>query len=224
MSKDKIKSAIKVIIVDFDGTISDTPLDFNLMRQRVREAIANYIQLPSERPKNIMLLEEISLHSKAFTPEIVDKVFTLTEEAIIKVEIEAASKASLFPNVIDILQNGLAKGLEFGIITRNCRQAVDTVFPDAEKYFKSIVTRHDVEKVKPEPDHLLAALDEIGSRPHEALMVGDHPSDIQTGKRAGAYTAAVGTGEGTEEDLRLEGPDFYAATFTQLAKKLNLWA
>jgi phosphoglycolate phosphatase len=54
-------------------------------------------------------------------------------------------------------------------------------------------------------------------------MVGDHPTDIQVGKKAGARTAGVGTGEGTRERLARESPDFLAADAGELMRGLEIW-
>lgn len=69
---------------------------------------------------------------------------------------------------------------------------------------------------KPAPDALLALLDEIDIDPADALMVGDSPSDILTGKRAGTATCAVNFGYRPVEELRDAHADIYLNTIDEL--------
>ena len=62
---------------------------------------------------------------------------------------------------------------------------------------------------KPEPDVLLKALAALGARPAECLLVGDSPSDMEAGRRAGISTCAVTWGYGDAEDLARWEPDFW---------------
>ena len=54
-----------------------------------------------------------------------------------------------------------------------------------------------------------------------ALMVGDHPLDVLTARRAGTWAAAVASGDTPTQDLERCGPDFLAgdaaALFAMLA-------
>jgi phosphoglycolate phosphatase len=69
------------------------------------------------------------------------------------------------------------------------------------------LTRDDVELVKPDPEHLLAALRALEVEPHHALMVGDHPMDVRAGRLAGTRTVAVLTGYSPAERFAPESPD-----------------
>ncbi len=62
---------------------------------------------------------------------------------------------------------------------------------------------------KPEPDVLLKSLAVLGARPAECLLVGDSPSDMEAGRRAGIPTCAVTWGYGDAEDLARWEPDFW---------------
>ena len=62
-----------------------------------------------------------------------------------------------------------------------------------------LLTRDDVERTKPDPHHLIEALDRLSSlgngapklRPEEAVMVGDNWMDMQAGRAAGCATIGV---------------------------------
>ena len=62
---------------------------------------------------------------------------------------------------------------------------------------------------KPEPDVVLKSLAALGARPEDCLMVGDAPSDMQAGRRAGVRICAVRWGYGKPEDLARCEPDYW---------------
>jgi HAD superfamily hydrolase (TIGR01549 family) len=65
----------------------------------------------------------------------------------------------------------------------------------------------DVEKTKPQPDLVEAALEKVGDGhpTHPALMVGDTPWDARAADAAGVPMAGVLTGGFSEEELRRAG-------------------
>jgi len=84
-----------------------------------------------------------------------------------------------------------------------------------------VLTREDVAAVKPDPSHLLAALGAIGAGPEESLMVGDHPQDVLTARRAGTLAAAVASGGTDREELARSKPDFLEDDAGKLLEELE---
>jgi HAD superfamily hydrolase (TIGR01509 family) len=62
---------------------------------------------------------------------------------------------------------------------------------------------------KPEPHVILKSLEVFGVPPEECLMVGDAPSDMEAGRRAGVKTCAVRYGYGDLEAMESFRPDFW---------------
>jgi HAD superfamily hydrolase (TIGR01509 family) len=71
-------------------------------------------------------------------------------------------------------------------------------------------------RLKPAPDTILAALAALHCAPPHALMVGDTPADILSGKAAGTMTCAVTYGFGTREALLPCAPDYVVDSFGEL--------
>lgn len=65
---------------------------------------------------------------------------------------------------------------------------------------------------KPEPDVLLRSLEVLNARPEDCLFVGDAPTDMEAGRRAGMRICAVTWGYGDPLDLARWEPDFWAHT------------
>ena len=82
---------------------------------------------------------------------------------------------------------------------------------DAREIADDWTTSDDVEKTKPEPDLVKAALEKAGT--DDAVMVGDTPWDIEAARRAGIETIAVMTGGFSKAELEEAGA---AQVFTSI--------
>jgi phosphoglycolate phosphatase-like HAD superfamily hydrolase len=72
---------------------------------------------------------------------------------------------------------------------------------DAAELVDAWTTSDDVERTKPEPDLVHAALDKVDGRPEDALLIGDTVWDVEAAHRAGVETLAVRTGGFSEQEL-----------------------
>jgi HAD superfamily hydrolase (TIGR01549 family) len=77
----------------------------------------------------------------------------------------------------------------------------------------------DVEKTKPEPDLVQAALKKAGS--DDGVMVGDTPWDIEAARRVGVGTIAVMTGGFSEAELRDAGAVAVFPSIAALRERLD---
>ncbi|HKH41852.1 MAG TPA: HAD family hydrolase [Solirubrobacterales bacterium] len=76
---------------------------------------------------------------------------------------------------------------------------------DAKEIVDAWTTSDDVEQTKPEPDLVHAALDKVGGRPEDSMLIGDTVWDVEAAHRAGVDTLAVRTGGFSEQELRDAG-------------------
>jgi HAD superfamily hydrolase (TIGR01549 family) len=77
----------------------------------------------------------------------------------------------------------------------------------------------DVEKTKPEPDLVAAAVDKAGGG--DAVMVGDSTWDCEAAKRAGLPTVAVLTGGFSEDELTDAGAHSVFPSLSDLLANLD---
>ena len=70
---------------------------------------------------------------------------------------------------------------------------------------------------KPAPDVVLAAIQGLGGKPEECLMVGDSPADMEAGRRAGVKICAVRYGYGDPGELAKWEPDHWVSDLRELA-------
>jgi phosphoglycolate phosphatase len=69
---------------------------------------------------------------------------------------------------------------------------------------------------KPAPDVILNALAALGAQPSDCLMIGDAPSDMIAGKRAGVRTCAVRYGYGKPDEVARYEPDYWVGDLREL--------
>jgi phosphoglycolate phosphatase len=62
---------------------------------------------------------------------------------------------------------------------------------------------------KPEPDVILKSLEVFGVGPEDCLLVGDSPTDMRAGRRAGVKICAVRWGYGDPVELASCEPDYW---------------
>ena len=90
---------------------------------------------------------------------------------------------------------------------------------DARELVDGWTTSADVERTKPEPDLVRAALEQLGT--DEAVMVGDTPWDVQAAEKAGVPTVAVLTGGFSESELTDAGAVAVFSSILELREDLG---
>lgn len=214
---------IRTIIFDFDGTLAELHIDFDEMKARLESLASDYIPVTWRAPLPpvieflAILTRKVADLRNGAAAEFQARALAL----ITSIEVDAAAKGRLFPFTRDLLKRLSCKGIDTAIITRNCEQAVRMVFPDLQNYCMHLLSREHVARVKPHPEHLLRALQLVGAPPQTALMVGDHPLDIETGLRAGVLTAGVASGRMSRQDLASTGAHWTANNCEDLITLLD---
>ncbi len=197
----------KAIVFDFDGTLAELNIDFPGMRRGVL-ALASSLGIPTGPIQSLHVLEMIEAAAAALgesrpgeVPGFLRDARTLVEG----IEIAAAESGALFSQTRPLLAGLRERSVRTGIITRNCRNAVLRLFPDIGQYCQAFLSRDDVGRVKPHPDHLEAALKILEVPPSETMVVGDSVSDMQGAKELNVYAVGLTTGISSEKQLMAAG-------------------
>jgi phosphoglycolate phosphatase len=214
---------IKAIIFDFDGTLAVLNIDFNAMRERIFDLIRHF-GIDEELIKEKYLLEVIDEACQILekrSPSSVEEFYQKAHQILHQVEMMAAEKGRLIPGMGETLKNLRKKGIKVGIVTRNCDEAVQKVFPNIDVFCDVFVSRNSVKKVKPHPDHLTYVMESLKVPGDKAWMVGDHPTDIQAGRQAGMKTIGVLTGRTKREGFEKAGADYILENVTEIGRLLE---
>jgi len=214
---------LEVCLFDLDGTLIAPSIDFGDMHRRVVEAVADH-GLSSETFEGMHVIEIIERACEMLSRRNggqADSLRAAAETVVDEIEMGAAERVQPLPGAADVLAWLSDGGCRLGIVTRNARRPVERILERIPLRHDVLLTRDDVPSVKPDPDHLRRALEALGCGSASGMMVGDHPMDVQAGKRAGLATVAVRSSGATEAALRTQAPDLILSDVSQLKSALE---
>jgi phosphoglycolate phosphatase len=192
-------------IFDFDGTLTPLTIDFSNLRTEVEILAQRFAEEHVIRDLSHLYIIEMIYELEEFLGQAGREFRRMAFEKMAELETETACGKGLYPCAREVLRDLRGKGLKVAIVTRNCLGALKNVFPDIDTYVDVVMTRDDVSRVKPHPDHVNAVLTALGVAPEEAVLVGDHPTDIVAGLSTGTKTVGVLTGRSEKADLEKAG-------------------
>jgi len=163
--------SIRAVIFDLDGTITQSYLDFNVIRQEIGIAEGGGPILEA--------MESMDTQQLAHA----QRVLAIHEEKAI----EASTLNREARSVLGILQN---RGIPVGVLTRNTRDNAQAVATKHALEFDAIVGR-DEAPVKPDPAGVFLLCQQFEVSPQETLVVGDYLFDILSAKAAGAVAVLL---------------------------------
>lgn len=200
----------RAVLFDLDGTLIDTHIDFGEMRRELLRLARNAgVQPPLPDQTDVLGLVDMACQwlettrGAAAAAEFRREAFAALE-AIETVQCATPVLVDGSSRLLRVLQE---QGIRVGIVTRNSRAVSERLVREGQLECGALVTRDDVLRTKPHPDHLLETLRMLsdgsspGIAPTEAVMVGDHWMDVLGGQRAGCTTIGL---------LRGRTPDFFA--------------
>ena len=209
---------LKLIILDFDGTLGDTRANIVQTMRRTLErlgypipdepTIAATIGVPLEKGFEQMR-PGISPADVALCAATYREIFEKCRKEMIP---------DLFPHVKETLEalkeNGfiltVASSRSYGSLKQFLQEM------DIAPYISYVLGANSVTHAKPHPEPVLKTMADLGYAPDERLVVGDMPVDILMGKGAGARTCAVTYGNASREELAAAGADLIIDDFSEL--------
>lgn len=208
---------MKLIILDFDGTLADTqPLILRSLQGTITE-----LGLPSRTDAECASI--IGLPLKECFVKLLDADDTLAERCCevyrrLFDEYNHPGTVTLFPHVEETLHELHRRGLQLAICSSRARATLDQFVLSFgfEQLVQAVVSADDVPHGKPYPDPALRVLELTGCKAEEALMVGDASYDILMGRAAGCHTCGVTYGNQTAAQLRNAGADYLIDNFQEL--------
>jgi HAD superfamily hydrolase (TIGR01509 family) len=223
--------SIKTVIFDLDGTIASFNLDYRTVRALVRDYLTKRgvpSSLLSLDSSVFEMLRKTETWAKDFgkSAEFVDEIRREALATTESYEVEAASTTNLLPGVADTLKALKTMDLKIGLCTINSEKSVNRILKrfGIAGLFDVTIPRNRVRHVKPDPEHLEAALRALDTSPGDTMVVGDSRVDMQSAEELGAVAVGLPTGVSTIEQLMESGADYIVTSMTDLpllVKKLN---
>lgn len=212
---------LQAFLFDLDGTLIQTPIDFAGMKRSVLDLAHRYGLDPAALNQydilGIIEAAERELKRIPLPPPFRKEA----EQELTRYELEAASVAEEIPGAMKTLADLQVRGHSVAIVTRNCRAGVERALGRVTLPHDLLLTRNDVRRTKPHPDHLLEAARRFGQPPERCAMVGDHPMDMSAAHAAGMYSIAVQTRDPSPEAFQSVHTDLILPSVGDLLSWLN---
>ena len=213
-------SAVRALIFDLDGTLIDSKQDLirsvNAMLEEMgrdtlhEDAISGYIghgapQLIGRALGNGATEEERERALKFFLAYYEDHKMDTT---------------CAYAGVAGTLED--LHGYSMAVLTNKPVRVSKRILEGLglAKYFRAVYGGNSFETKKPDPLGARKILEEFGTSPAEAMLIGDSEVDVQTARNAGMLSATVNYGFGTH-DRAAYPADIYLDRMTDLATLLG---
>jgi len=206
-------TGLRAVLFDLDGTLVQSCIDFARMRREVLELVV----AAGVDPAPLFDLDVLAAIQKAAERVPDPGAFrAAAEERLVRIELEACSEVREMPGACDTLRWLAAEGFAIGIVTRNSPQAARLALQRVPLPHSILLTRADTPRTKPDPIHLLLALEHLNVPPDAAVMVGDHLMDMQGGRAAGTRTLGLLTPGYPQDYFSPVSPDGVLQTLPEL--------
>ena len=205
---------IKIVILDFDGTLGDT----TGVIVRTTQATIAELGLPARTDQecaSMIGLRLIEIPPVLFPEcEVDGELYASTYRRLFNI-FNTDGAVELYPNVKETLSALKERGIVLTIASSRSNASlvayVDSLGLDAISH---VLGANDVKEGKPNPEAVNLTLDKYGFKPEEAIVVGDTVFDVRMGINAGTRTCGVTYGNGSRESLA--EADWLIDDFSQL--------
>ena len=195
-------SRIKLVILDFDGTLGDT----TALIVRTTQAAIKELGLPArsdEECASMIGLRLVEIPPVLFPGHDIDcDLYAATYRRLFH-EFDTDGAVKLYPNVIETLKALDRQGI---ILTIASSRSRNTLIRYVENLGLSDIIRYvlgadDVKEGKPHPEGIYKTLEKYDIPAGQTMMVGDTIFDIEMGLNAGTRTCGVTYGNGSRASL-----------------------
>lgn len=195
-------SRIKLVILDFDGTLGDT----TALIVRTTQAAIKELGLPArsdEECASMIGLRLVEIPPVLFPGLDIDcDLYAATYRRLFH-EFDTDGAVKLYPNVIETLKELDRQGI---ILTIASSRSRNTLIRYVENLGLSDIIRYvlgadDVKEGKPHPEGIYKTLEKYDIPAGQTMMVGDTIFDIEMGLNAGTRTCGVTYGNGSRASL-----------------------
>jgi len=217
-SENRKKATPKAIIFDMDGTlVSSLPVIYHCENEISRKYLKTTLTLEDVISKFGPPAHTIIKEMTRSLPDSVQSRAVSDYYECYRTHVP--SRGLVFPGITELLGKIKGSGRRLALFTgveKNMMEYTLNPFKLVD-FFEVRITADDIRKSKPDPEGINLALSRINADPKESMYVGDSPSDIISGKRAGVLTGAALWSPENRGDPTTEHPDYEFRSVQQLS-------
>jgi phosphoglycolate phosphatase len=213
-----------LLVFDLDNTLVHSRIDFQGIRTEIIRALHGAgASDAAEAELRRLAIPELILLAEAHDERASAAVESLSRHAttdlrprtslaagcweiVLRHEHMGMQEASVEPDADATLLELRRRGYALAVLTNNARPACEAVLRRFElrDHFEVIITRDDVEHLKPQPDGVVLARERAGGMAERVVVIGDSWIDGLAAHRGGAAFVVF---RGDVEGMRARGAD-----------------
>lgn len=212
-------SPYKYLLFDLDGTLVDSVADLTTSLNLLADELG-HPQLSTEYVRGIVGDGATKLIKRAYGAENYQR-----EQLFRFLDIygeHLLDQTRCYPGIEELLQRYPAESMA---VVTNKPHALTVQLLDGlnlTKHFKVVIGGDSCAEKKPHPLPVQNALAALGAKPAEAIMIGDHHTDLYSGRDAGTATCfcayGLGNSDGLEPDCSVQASEELLQLFPGTAK------
>ena len=222
----KFPLAVKMVMIDLDGTLIHTAPDLADCANRMLAELGRPA-CPIETVMTWIGNGVPRLVKRALTGEMwaePDAALFERAHAIYQKHYAAhvSDRSRPFPGVVEGLQQLKARGYRLACITNKAEVFTLPLLRnlDLHKYFELILSGDSLPKQKPDPLPLRHACQHFGITPDHGVLVGDSSNDVEAARAAGMPVLCVTYGYNHGHDIREAHPDAVVDSLVEVNRHL----
>ncbi|MEM7570266.1 MAG: HAD-IA family hydrolase [Pseudomonadota bacterium] len=179
------------IVFDCDGTLTDS--HHVIVETMERTFQAHGLEAPSDQATRGVIGLSLPVAIEHLAPHgDIDALVETYKETFMALRTSGEAVEWLYPHVRTCLEALTEAGALLGVATGKSRRGLDHVLKthDLAHFFVTLQTA-DTNMSKPDPEMLQTAMADAGAAPHDTVMIGDSPFDIQMALAAGTHAVGV---------------------------------
>ncbi len=159
------------VIFDMDGTLIESLLDFKAIRAQLG-----------------IVGQDGIIEAVAAMP---DKERARAEQWLVDLEVACAHEAVLIPGACEVVCKVRAAGFKTALLTRNAEEAMRIILNKFDCLKFDLTWSRENGPIKPEPDGILRACNQLDVEPSRTICIGDFRYDIEAANAAGAKSVLL---------------------------------
>lgn len=220
-SSGNITTKYKGVVFDLDGTLVNTLPDIltALNEVMIGEGLR---EIHEEEGKAFIGGGAYNLIEQAFSAIGVDqddpRIETAFQQFLISYGKDPTNRSKFYPGVKDFLRTLQLSGIKMGLCTNKPIGLTRKVVSDMaiDHYFGDAILGGDSLDIrKPNPEHVIAVIELMGTQTNNVIMVGDSETDVKAAQGAGIPIVVVDYGYTSIPPDRL-GADALISSFCEL--------
>jgi phosphoglycolate phosphatase len=187
------------VVFDLDGTLVDTAPDLAAhLNEMLAELGRPGLDLGEIRPMigdGARALLQRGLDVSGGLPRGAD-LDALFLEFVTRYTARPVRYGAVYDGVLDVLDSLRSVGARLGVCTNKAQAPSDAVLAELglAPYFPVVIGGDTLTVRKPDPGHLRAVLERLGSVPERSVMIGDSETDLLTARAMGMPCVLVSFG------------------------------